>query len=81
MPNLYTMEEFDALPPEKIWDLLPNDFDGPTYCRQFGTVEYQRFNHMVNITNKALVKLTDGSHLKFHLSYNEYIPIWKSDRN
>jgi len=56
---------------------LPNGFDGPTYCRQFGDVQYQRFNHMVAVTNRAMVRLTDGSRLRFVDSYNEYIPIGK----
>lgn len=69
------MEEFDSLDTETILELLPHNFDGPSYCRQFGEVEYQRFNHMVAITNRALVRLTDGSRLRFIDSYNEYIPI------
>lgn len=81
MPKIYSMPEFFALSPEVIEDLLPVDFIPEVYCRQFGECEYQRFNHMVNITHRALVRLTDGSKLRFYESYNDYIPIGVSDLN
>lgn len=74
MPKIYTMSEFERLPVEMMDKLLPIDFIPEVYCRQFGRQEYFRFNHMVSITNSAIVKLSDGSSLHYIHTHAEYFP-------
>jgi len=81
MPKIFTMSEFTALSTEAMDKLLPVDFVPEVYCRQFGNVEYQRFYHMVSVANSALVKLTDGSRLRYYESHMEYIPLGKFNLN
>jgi hypothetical protein len=81
MPAILTMDEFFALDPEVIEELLPPHFDPEAYCRQFGQVEYQRYYHMVSIRNSAMVRLRDGSRLKYDESHMEFIPLGNSADN
>jgi len=81
MPIMRTMEEFSQLDEQEQSDLLPDEFvDDPRYfIIKYGELNYFQFYDMTMVHESCLIKLTDGSRLKYSNERSMYAPRFPND--